>query len=90
MMRDDTLNSHVYPVRTKMTAPSTLVCSKDESELQEFLMNENLSQICSTDKDESKGIIVEKCSTEEDKSKTKGIIINQCDTEENKSDFVIN
>ena len=34
------------------------VCSTDERELKEFLIDETLSQISSTDKDESKGIIV--------------------------------
>ena len=38
------------------------VCSKYESELKEFLVDRNLSQICSTDEDKSKGIIVEECS----------------------------
>ena len=60
MIRADALNSHVYPVRTEMTDPSSHVCSTDESELKEFLINKNLSQSFSTDKDESKGIIVKK------------------------------
>ena len=53
MMRDDFLNSHVYPVRTEITAIKHIlnshVCSKDESELKEFLVDKNLSKICSTD-----------------------------------------
>ena len=56
MMRDDPLNSHIYPVRTEMTAtkqiPTSEVCSTDESKLKEFPVDENLSQICSTDEDE--------------------------------------
>ena len=40
----------------------------DRSKLKEFLVNENISQTCSTDKDESKGIIIDECSTEEDES----------------------
>ena len=71
MMRADVINLHVYPVRTEITAtkqiPILHVFSTDESELKEFLVNKNLSQICYTDEDESKGIIVNKFSTEEDK-----------------------
>ena len=44
------------------------VCSTDESKLNEFLVDKTLSQIFYTDKDESKGIIVDEFSTEEDKS----------------------
>ena len=63
MMRADALNSDKYSVRIKMTAtkqiPSLYVCSTDKSELKEFLVDETLS---------SKGIIADKCSTEEYKS----------------------
>ena len=38
--------------------PTSYVCSTDESELKEFLVDATLSQSCSTDKDESEGIIV--------------------------------
>ena len=38
--------------------------SMDNSELKEFLFDETLLQICSTDKEESKSIIVDECSTE--------------------------
>ena len=69
MMRDDALNLHVYPVRTQRTSmkhiPTSHVCSTYESELKEFLVDETRSQICYTDEDESKGIIVENYSTEE-------------------------
>ena len=72
MMRDNALNSHIYPVITEMTGtkqiPTSHICSTDESKLKEFLVEETLSQICSTDEEKSKGIIVEKCSTEEDES----------------------
>ena len=44
------------------------VFSTDKSELKEFLADKTLSQICSTDKDEPKGIIVKECYAEEDKS----------------------
>ena len=72
MMRYNVLNSHVYPVRTEMTAtkkiPTSHVCSTDKGKLKDFLVDQTLSQICSTDEDESKGIIVDECSTEEDES----------------------
>ena len=72
MMRVDVLNLHVYPVRTEITGtkqiPTSHVCSTDGSELKEFLVGETLSQIYSTDEDESKGIIVDGSSTEEDES----------------------
>ena len=72
MMRSDALNSHIYRVRTEMTAMKQIttshVCSTDDTELKEFLVEFFLSYICSTDKDESIGIIVDKCSTEEDES----------------------
>ena len=62
MMIADVLNLHIYPVRTEMTSteqiPTPHVCSADKIELKEILVDENLSQICSMDKDESKGIIV--------------------------------
>ena len=47
MIRADALNSHVYPVITEMTAKKWIliyqVCSMYKSELEEFLVNENLS-----------------------------------------------
>ena len=55
MMRADAVNSHAYPVMTKMTAtkniPVSLVCSTKESKLKGFLVNKNLSRVGSTDKD---------------------------------------
>ena len=72
MVKADALNSQVYPVRMEMTAtrqiPTSHIFSTYESELKEFLSEETLSQICSTDKDESKGVIVDESSTEEDES----------------------
>ena len=61
MMRSDALNSHVYPVRTEMTALYLQVCSTDEDESKRIIVNETLSQSCSTHADEL-------FSTEEDKS----------------------
>ena len=43
-----------------------LIFSMDESELKEFPVDKTLSQICSAYKDESKGIFVDECSTEEE------------------------
>ena len=40
----------------------------DESVLKYFLVDETLSQICSTDEEKSIGIIINECSTEEDES----------------------
>ena len=72
MIRADVLNLHVYPVRTEMNAtkhiPTLHVFSMDEIKLKEFLSGKTISQICSTKEDESKGIIVDECSTEEYKS----------------------
>ena len=71
-MRSDALNLHVYPVRTEITAmkyiPTLHVFSTDDSKLKEFLVDKTLSQIRSTDKGESKGMIIDECSTEEDES----------------------
>ena len=84
-MRADALNSHVYPVRTEMTALSLHIYSKDEDKWKGIIVHETLSQSCSTDGDESKRIIVnetllQKCSTEEDEL---------CSPEEGKSKFTI-
>ena len=72
MLRADALNLHVYLVRTEMTAkqqiPTSHVYSMDDSEFKKFLVDKTLSQICSTEKDEPKIIIVDECFTEEDES----------------------
>ena len=56
MMRADDLKSDNYPVRTDINAtkqiPTSHVFSTDESKLKEFLVDDTLSQICSTDEDE--------------------------------------
>ena len=61
-MISDALYSHIYPLRTKMTAtkqiPISHVGSTDKSKLEEFPVDKALSKICSNDKDGSKGIIV--------------------------------
>ena len=48
--------------------PISHICSADESELKEFLVDKSLLHICSTNRDKSKVIIVEKQITEEDES----------------------
>ena len=48
--------------------PISRACLKDESELEDFLVEENKLQVCSTDKDESKGILVNESSTDEGES----------------------
>ena len=72
MMRSDALNLHVYPVRTQMNGTQNIltsnVYSKYKSKLKKFLVDKTLSHICSMDEDESKIIIVEKCSTKGDES----------------------
>ena len=90
-MRADALNLDVYTLRTQMTAmkqiPTSHVCSTDESELKYFLVDETLSQIYSTDKDESKVIIVNKCSTQEDKSKFVQKNINKQEDANNDTEY---
>ena len=39
--------------------------SRDKSESKDFLVEETLSQVCSTDRDESKGIIADEIFAEE-------------------------
>ena len=50
-MISDALNLHVYPVRTEITAtkqiPVLSLCSTYKSELKEFIVDENLLQVCS-------------------------------------------
>ena len=60
MIIDDALNSHVYPVITEITFPSLRVCSTDKNKPKVIIVHETFSQTFSTDKDESKRIIVNK------------------------------
>ena len=91
MMIYDGLNSHVYPVRTEMIAtkhiPTFHVCSTDERKLKYFLVNETLLHICSMDKDESKGSIVDEFSTEEDESEYVHKYINKQKDAKNEADY---
>ena len=84
MVRSYAFNLHGYPVRTEITTTKQIltshVCSMDKSKLKEFPVNETLLQSCSTDKDESKGIIVNECPAEDDEYKSKVIIVKKCST----------
>ena len=68
MVRADSLNLHVDPVRTEMTGGQQILISyvfdSDESESKEILADENLSQVCSTDKYGSENVIVDESSME--------------------------
>ena len=71
MMRYDALNSHVYPVRTEITASFSHACSTDKEESKHIIVHETLSRSCSMEEDESQRSIVNKtlsqnCSTDKD------------------------
>ena len=63
------------------------VCPTDKSKLKEFLVNENLLQISYMDKDESKGITIDKYSTEEDKSECVQKDINKQKDAKNEAEY---
>ena len=69
MLRAYSLHSQVYSVRIEMNVTKHImishVSSTDESKSKEFLVEKTLLQVCSMDKDESKGIIVDESSTEQ-------------------------
>ena len=48
--------------------PILYVCYMGERKSKEFLIDKTLSQVCSTDEDKSKGIIVDESSMEESES----------------------
>ena len=74
MMRADTFNLHVDPVRTKMTSmeqiPIYQVCSLYKSKAKWIITDKKILQVCSTDKIRSEIVIVNESSTQERKSKT--------------------
>ena len=84
MMRSDTFNSHVEPVRTQMTymqkmnisemntqnIPNLYVCSFYKSESKGIIADENLLQVCYTYNIESEIVIVIESSTEESEPKS--------------------
>ena len=75
------LNLHVGPVRTKMTntqkmnisetntqnIPNLYVCYLDERKSKSINADETLSHVCSTDKKESKSVIINAFSTDKRK-----------------------
>ena len=64
-------DSYVYPeiqLANCMMRSDSLNLHVYKKELKKFLVDETLLKICSTDKDDSKGIILNKCSIEEDDS----------------------
>ena len=63
------------------------VCSTDDSKLKEFLVDKTLSQSCSINKDESKSIIVNECSTEEDESECVHRNINKQKDANNETEY---
>ena len=67
--------------------PFLHICSTDESEFKELVVNKTLSQIFSTDEDRSKGIISDKYSTEEDKSECVHKHINKQKDANNEAEY---
>ena len=71
-MRANSLNLQVYPVIMEITGMKRIVisrvCSTDESESEEFLVDVTLSQVCSMDEEKSKWIVIDVISTEESES----------------------
>ena len=72
MMRADTLNSNIYPVRTEITVAQQIlishIFSADNRESEEFIGYKTLLQVYSTDEEESENIIVDESSTEKSDS----------------------
>ena len=72
MMRSDAINLDNYPVRTEISVAKHIlisqVCYTGDSKSREFQVDENLSQVCSSDKDESKSIINNESYREESES----------------------
>ena len=66
-MKENALNSNIDPVRTKMTGTKNIpilhVCSEDDIKSKEFLVDINLSEVCSIDEGKLEIIIVDVSST---------------------------
>ena len=90
-MRADVLQSHIYPARIEMTDTKQIqilhIYSPYESKLKDFLVKKTLLQIFFTDDDESKGIIVNKFSTEEDESECVHKNINKPKYAKNEAEY---
>ena len=63
------------------------VCSTVESKLKKFLVNKTLPQICFTDEDKPKGIIIDKYSTDEDESECVHKNMNKQKDANNEADY---
>ena len=89
-MRADALNSHFYPVGTEMTGTKQItilhICSTDESESEEFLVEKTWSWVFYTDRDELKSIIFDIGSTEWSESECVLKKINKEKYENNESE----
>ena len=66
MMRYDTFNLHIDPVRTEITGtqqiPISHVCDSDERKSKGIIVDKTILQVCSTEESESLGVIVDESS----------------------------
>ena len=66
MMRADALNLHIFLVIMYITGTQYILishaCNLDESESKDILAEENLPQVCSTDKVGSESVMVDESS----------------------------
>ena len=67
--------------------PTLHICYMNKSKLGEFLVDENLLKMCSTDKDESKGVIFDKCYMEKDESECVHKNINKQKGAKNETEY---
>ena len=71
-MRYYAFNLHFDPVRTEMTdtqqIPISHVCDLHKSKSKDIIADENLSQVCYTERNKSEIIIVNESSTDESES----------------------
>ena len=74
MIRVDVFNSHIEPVRTKITGtqkiPISHVCDSNDSESKRIIVDENLLKVCSTDEKESESVIIDEGSMEKSESES--------------------
>ena len=63
------------------------VFSTDKIELEEFLFDKTLSQVCLTDEDKPKGFIVDERSTEKGESECVHINVNKQKCTKNETDY---
>ena len=74
MMRDDAFNLHVDSVRAEITGTQHIsishVCFSEDSKSKVIIVDENLSQVCSRNKNKSESVISNESSTEESESES--------------------